>query len=99
MVPEVGVLAWTSAKSRPLISFLVAEQPFLVLGHITARDFSFCALLILSLSLFGNPTAANLPGCRCPVKKQQLQSHLHISRQCDERQSVQIGEKRGDVVF
>lgn len=26
MVPEVGVLAWTPAESRPLVSFLVAER-------------------------------------------------------------------------
>lgn len=102
MAPEVGVWHGHLLRTDPLISFPVADPWLAALpgaGPHTAHDFSFCASFILSLSLFGNPTAANLPGCRCPVKK-NLHSHLHISRQCDERQKCSNRtEERGDVVF
>lgn len=69
------------------------KQPFLALDSITMPDFNFCASPYELFFLCKNPTAANLPERRFPIKKaSKVICKLAISLR--QGKTVQIGKRR-----
>ena len=91
--------SWGVGPCSYFLGLSPGKQPFLALDSITMPDFSLCASSYELFFLCKNPTAANLPEWRFPIKK-NLQGHLQISNQFEARQNCSNRkEERGTLVF